>query len=72
MKQKMVCAHEQLINSLFVTSSAKRGLIADPNSTYLESHNLTCELCTTLKLGSITFLTYHYCVVKYEGDSLKT
>ena len=30
--------------SLYVTGSAKRGLIADPNCTYLDSHNLTCEL----------------------------
>jgi len=37
--------------SAFVTGSAKRGLIADPNSTYLETHNLTCEFVTTLKLG---------------------
>ena len=36
--------------SLYVTGSAKRGLIADPNSTHLESHNLTCEFGTTLKL----------------------
>ena len=33
-----------------VTGSAKRGLIADPNRTYLESHNLTCEFSTTLVL----------------------
>ena len=56
----------------YVTGSAKSSLIADPNSTYLESYNLTCELGTTLKLGPNIFLTYHYCVVKYEGDSLKT
>ena len=37
--------------SLNVTGSAKRGLIADPNQTHLESHNLTCEFSTTLKLG---------------------
>ena len=35
----------------FVTGSAKRGLIADPNCTYLEPHNLPCEYGTTLKLG---------------------
>jgi len=34
-----------------VTGSAKRGLISDPNSTYLETHNLTCECVTILKLG---------------------
>jgi len=33
-----------------LTGSAKRGLISDPNSTYLETHNLTCESGTTLKL----------------------
>ena len=36
---------------LYVTGSAKRGLIADPNSTYLENCNLTCEFGTALKLG---------------------
>ena len=35
----------------YVIIFAKRGLIADPNHTYLESHNLTCEFSTTLKLG---------------------
>ena len=48
---------------LYVTCSVKRGLIADPNSTYLETRNLTCEYFTTLKLGPIIALAYHYCVV---------
>ena len=48
---------------LFVTNSAKRDLIADPNSTHLESHNLTCEFGTTLKLGPNIPLAYYYCVV---------
>ena len=42
---------------LFVTGSAKRGLIADPNSTYLKARNLTCEFSTALKLGSNIPLT---------------
>ena len=36
---------------IYVTGSAKRGLIADPNCTLLETHNLTCEFGTDLKLG---------------------
>ena len=28
-----------------------RGLIADPNSTHLDTHSLNCEFGTTLKLG---------------------
>ena len=32
--------NKELIN---VNSSAKRGLIADPKSTYLETHKLSCE-----------------------------
>ena len=39
----------QCLKRLFVTSS--RGLIADLNSTHLESRNLTCEFGTTLNLG---------------------
>ena len=39
--------------SLHVTGSAKKGLIADSNSTYLETHNLTWEYVTALKLGPI-------------------
>ena len=35
----------------YVIGSVKRSLIADPNSTYLETHNLTYEFNTTLKLG---------------------
>ena len=54
-----------------MTGSAKRGLIADPNNTYLETRNLTCEYDTTLKLGPIIALAYHYCVVQYEDDSIK-
>ena len=34
-----------------MTGSAKGGLIADPNSTYLETHNLTFKFGTTLKVG---------------------
>jgi len=37
--------------SIYLTGSAKRGLIADPNGTYLEILNFTCESGTTLKLG---------------------
>ena len=37
--------------SSLVTGSAKRGLIAGPNSTYLETHNLTYEIGTASKLG---------------------
>ena len=47
----------------FVTGSAKRGLIADPNLTYLETRNLTCEFGTTLKLCLNVPLAYHYCLV---------
>ena len=36
---------------VYVTGSAKTGVIADPNSTYLETYNLTCEFVSTLKLG---------------------
>ena len=35
---------------IFVTSSAKRGLIADSKRTYLETYNLTCEYGTTVKI----------------------
>ena len=38
-------------NHINVTGSTKRGLIADTNSTYLESCNLTYEFGTALKLG---------------------
>jgi len=34
-----------------MTGFVKRSLIADPNSTYLESCNLTCEFDATLKFG---------------------
>jgi len=37
--------------NVIVTGSAKKGLIADPNHTHLESHKLTCKFSTTLKLG---------------------
>jgi len=49
-------------NSSNVTSSAKRGLIADPNCTYLETRNLTCERET----WSLT-----YVALLFEDDSLK-
>ena len=39
------------IQGINVTGSAKRGLIADPNCTYLEPCNLPCKYGTTLKLG---------------------
>ena len=55
-----------------MTDSAKRDLIADPNHAHLESHNLTFEFSTTLKLGPNIPLTVHYCLVYYEGDSFKT
>ena len=48
------------LDSLFVSGSVKRGLIADPNCIYyLETHNLTCKFGTTLKLGHKVPLTYH-------------
>ena len=56
----------------YVTDSAKRGLIADTNSMYLKACNLTCEYVTTLKFCPTIPLTYHFCLVKYKGDSLKT
>ena len=39
--------------TIFVIGSTKKGLIADPNNTYLETHNLTWEFGTALKLGPI-------------------
>ena len=47
----------------YVTGSAKKGLIADLNSTYLETRNSTCEFGTTLKLGANVPLTYNYYLV---------
>ena len=41
----------QVMSHYYVTSSTKRGLIADPNCTHLEFLNSTCEFSTTLKLG---------------------
>ena len=61
-----------LMYIIIVTSSTKRGLIADSNSTYLESHSLTCEFSTTLKFGPNISQTYLYYLVQYEGDSLET
>ena len=55
-----------------MTGSAKRGLIADPNLTYLEACNLTCEFDNTLKLCLNVPLAYNYCLVQYEGDGLMT
>ena len=46
-----------------MTGSAKTCLVADPNSTHLETRNLTCEFITTLKLGPNIPLTYHYCLM---------
>jgi len=43
-----------ILSALFVTGFAKRGLIVDPNSIYLEIFNLTCEYGVTLKLGPNT------------------
>ena len=60
-KEKLVIL--QSIGIIYVTGFAKRGLIADPNSTYLETHDLTCEFGTTLKLGPNVSLTYHYYLV---------
>ena len=51
-----------MVNLAICDGFAKRGLIADPNSTYLESRNLTCEFGTTLKLGPNIPLTLHYCL----------
>ena len=48
-----------------MTGSAKRDLKADPNCIYLETHNLTCEFGTTLKLGPKVPLKYHNNLVKY-------
>ena len=45
----------------------ERGLITDPNGTYLETHNLTHKFGTTLKLGPnilLTYLTIVWCNVK--------
>ena len=39
-----------------MTGSAKRGLIADTNSAYLETHNLTYEFGATLKLCDIAIV----------------
>jgi len=36
-----------------MTGSAKKGLIADPNNTYLETSNMTWEFGTALKPGPI-------------------
>ena len=54
---------------LFVTGSAKKGLIADPNRTHLEFLNLTCEFSTTLKLSPNTrtclqYTTIVWCAMK--------
>ena len=51
----VVCRSNWLI--VYVTGSAKVGLVADPNSTYLESCNLTSEYSTTLILGPNVPLT---------------
>ena len=40
-----------------VTGSAKRGLIADPNCTHLESHYLTFELSITFKFHLLLTLS---------------
>ena len=61
-----------LVYLQYVTGSAKRGLMADPNSTYSESCNFTYEFGTALKLGPNVPLTQHICLVGYEGDSFKT
>ena len=58
--------------NLNVTGSVKRGLTADPNRTYLESHNLTCEYSTILKFGPNMPLVYHYCLVQFEDDNFKS
>ena len=42
------------LSALFVTGFVKRGLIADPSSTYLEICSLTCEYGVILKLGPNT------------------
>ena len=47
-----------------MTGSAKRGLIADPNSTYLETRNLTCEFGKTLILGSNAFIWCNMKVIR--------
>jgi len=39
----LIYSMQTTIHSIYVTDSVKMGLIADPNCTYLESHNLTCE-----------------------------
>ena len=49
--------------SIIVTASVKTCLIADPNSTYLDTRNLIGEFSTTLKFGPNIPLTYHYCLV---------
>ena len=47
---------------IYVTGSADKGLVADPNSTYLESCSWTCEFGTALKLSPNIPLIYQYCV----------
>jgi len=54
-----------------VTGSAKRGFIADPSNTYLETHNLTCEFGTALKLALNILLIWQNYLVYYKSVSLK-
>jgi len=51
------------LSCTYVTSSEKRGLIADPNNVHLESCNLICEFGSKLKLGISIPLKYDYCLV---------
>ena len=62
-KEKYQTQQFDMATWLIVTGSVKRGLIADPSCTYLESHNLTSEFSTILKFGPDVPLTYHYCLV---------
>jgi len=45
-----------VLNTVYVTGSAKRGLIAFPIRCILTIHNLTCEYGTNIKFGHYIFL----------------
>ena len=57
------CLTELPINMTNVTGSAKMGLVADSNGTYLKTCNLTYKFGATLKIGPNIVLTQHYCLV---------
>ena len=55
------CPIHNFVSQIF-DRLCKSGLIADPNSTYLETCNLTCEYGNNLKLGPNIQLLY--CIMK--------